>query len=226
MNDIKNKPKGMKRHEHRNALKRRVLEVSRSLFLEKGYSKTTINEITHNAGITTGSLYHFFKSKDDILLHLTQEVFEMAAAMADALLGEEGAPWLRFALEIGIQLYFTFKYKAVAELYLAAHESADIARMIAQSARDRNQKLFQSICPEFTPDDYHATAIATKGIFHSFVQEAVHNQPDISLPSMFRSIEMMLTLYQIPKTEIKNAIKETMALLQKSHVKLYHFEVP
>lgn len=216
----------MKRHQHKKELKRRVLDVSRDLFLEKGYTKTTINEITKNAGITTGSLYHFFKGKDDILLQLTQEVFELAAAMSDGMLGQKAAPSLRFSLEIGTQLYFIVKYRAIAELYLAAHESADIARMIVQSAQTRNQNLFQKSCPDFSPDDYYATALAVKGIFHSFIQEAVHNEQGVSLPLVFRAIEVMLTIFRIPGTQIKKAIQKTHALIRNKRIKLSHFEVP
>lgn len=216
----------MKRQEHRSQLTRRVLEVSRTLFLEKGYGKTTIKDIIRAAGITTGSLYHFFKGKEDILLHLTQEIFDSAATFADLVLKDNADPWQHFSLEIGLQFYFIYKYRPIAELYLAAHESADIALMIARSAQARNQKLFQTCCPGFAPDDYYAVALAVKGIIHSFVQESVYNRQNVSIDLMFRAIEIALTLYQIPKTEIEKAIEATHALIKKSRIKLYGFEIP
>lgn len=216
----------MKRQEHRIELRRRVLEASRGLFLKKGYAKTTIKEITGAADITTGSLYHFFGGKEDILLHLTQEIFDSAAALADLVLKERPEPWQRFSLEIGLQFYFIHKYKPVAELYLAAHESAEISMMIARSARDRNQELFQACCPGFTTDDYYAAALAVKGIIHSFVQESIYNRQNVPMDLMFRAIEIALTLYHVPPEEIEKAIQETHALIQKSVIRLYGFEIP
>lgn len=216
----------MKRCQHKYEVKRRVLDVSRNMFLEKGYAKTTIAEIKKRAGITTGSLYHFFKNKEHILLHLTQEVFDGAARFSDAMVKDSATPWLRFSLEIGIQLYLVKKYQSVAEIYLAAHQSAEISRMIVRSAKMRNQRLFQPCRPSFSPDDYYALALAIKGIIHSFIQETIYNCETVSQAPIFRSIEMVLMLFQLPEPEIEKTVKETHALIQKCTFKIYGFEVP
>jgi AcrR family transcriptional regulator len=208
----------MNRNEHKNELKRRVLKVSRELFLKKGYRKTTISEIISTVGITTGSLYHFFKSKEDILLHITQEVFDGASALSDALTGEKAEPWLRFSLEIGIQLEYLLNYDAVAELYLVAHESADISQMIVHSAQIRNHMLFQTCCPDFTFEDHYTIALAVKGIIHSFVQETVYNRKKVSTHFLFRAIEMALLLYNVPALEIEKSIRKTHSFIQKIDV--------
>ena len=44
-----------------------ILSVSEQLFLEKGYEKTTTQEIVNEAGLSKGTIFHHFKSKEDIL---------------------------------------------------------------------------------------------------------------------------------------------------------------
>jgi AcrR family transcriptional regulator len=44
-----------------------ILAVARELFNEKGVEKTTISEIAAKAGIATGTVYLYFKSKSDII---------------------------------------------------------------------------------------------------------------------------------------------------------------
>ena len=44
-----------------------ILSVSEKLFLEKGYEKTTTQEIVSETGLSKGTLFHHFKSKEDIL---------------------------------------------------------------------------------------------------------------------------------------------------------------
>lgn len=46
----------------------RLLEAARRLFHEQGYHATGISTILREAGVNSGSLYHFFESKDDLLL--------------------------------------------------------------------------------------------------------------------------------------------------------------
>lgn len=54
----------------------RILEVSKRLFLEKGYDKTTIQDIVDELGdLTKGAIYHHFKSKEEIMDALGDRMF-------------------------------------------------------------------------------------------------------------------------------------------------------
>lgn len=50
--------------------KEKILDAAYRLFCEKGYFKTTTNEIARVAGVSIGSLYSYFKDKDTILLEI------------------------------------------------------------------------------------------------------------------------------------------------------------
>ena len=45
----------------------RVVEAARALFHEKGYASTSMRDILGRAGANSGSLYHFFATKQDLL---------------------------------------------------------------------------------------------------------------------------------------------------------------
>jgi TetR/AcrR family transcriptional regulator, transcriptional repressor for nem operon len=45
----------------------RIVEAARDLFWEKGYTATGLAELLQRAGANSGSFYHFFESKDDVL---------------------------------------------------------------------------------------------------------------------------------------------------------------
>jgi TetR/AcrR family transcriptional regulator, transcriptional repressor for nem operon len=46
----------------------RLVLTAMRLFLEKGYASTSIADVLHSAGLNSGSLYHFFPGKQDLLL--------------------------------------------------------------------------------------------------------------------------------------------------------------
>jgi AcrR family transcriptional regulator len=46
----------------------RILEAAMHLFWEKGYGSTSIADILARAGVNSGSLYHFFPGKQDLLV--------------------------------------------------------------------------------------------------------------------------------------------------------------
>jgi TetR/AcrR family transcriptional repressor of nem operon len=53
-----------KHHESKTRLLGAALNVIRA----KGYASTTVEDICHTAGLTKGSFFHHFKSKDDLAL--------------------------------------------------------------------------------------------------------------------------------------------------------------
>lgn len=46
----------------------KLVETARQLFWLKGYEATSVAEILERSGVNAGSLYHFFDSKDELLL--------------------------------------------------------------------------------------------------------------------------------------------------------------
>ena len=53
-------------------VKETIIHESIKLFLSKGYQGTSVKEITEAAGIGRGTLYWYFKSKDEILVSIFQ----------------------------------------------------------------------------------------------------------------------------------------------------------
>lgn len=52
--------------------KDRILEVAARLFAEQGYHATGVSKILRAGGVKSGSLYHFFSSKEDLLVAVMQ----------------------------------------------------------------------------------------------------------------------------------------------------------
>lgn len=54
--------------QERSSKEDRILEASAALFAEKGFHRATTREIADKAGVSEGTLYNYFKNKDDILM--------------------------------------------------------------------------------------------------------------------------------------------------------------
>lgn len=53
--------------------RKRIMEESEKLFSEKGYDKTTIDDISKAAGYSRRTIYAYYESKDDILHHIVEK---------------------------------------------------------------------------------------------------------------------------------------------------------
>lgn len=61
-------PKGDKRDRTRA----RLLEAAREIVREKGYARTTLEDVAQRAGMTTGAIYGNFKNRDELFIALGQ----------------------------------------------------------------------------------------------------------------------------------------------------------
>jgi AcrR family transcriptional regulator len=68
----KNKKPGG-RQENKERTKERILKAALSLFREKGLDRTTTREISTRAGIAEGTLFNYFKTKEDLALYFFQK---------------------------------------------------------------------------------------------------------------------------------------------------------
>lgn len=66
----------MARNKYPEETIKQILDVSYKLFIEKGYEKTTIQDIINNIGMSKGAIYHHFKSKEEIMNAISKRSFQ------------------------------------------------------------------------------------------------------------------------------------------------------
>ena len=66
----------------------RILNVSAQLFSEKGFTKTTMQDIIDRSGLSKGAIFYHFKSKEDIYHAVTQKMDESAIKRVYSWLAE------------------------------------------------------------------------------------------------------------------------------------------
>jgi len=76
-------PKIVNRDKKRSEIAQKAIEV----LAKRGFQATTIQEIADAAGLGKGTIYHYFKTKEEILLVVSEQMFrEMERSFGAALL--------------------------------------------------------------------------------------------------------------------------------------------
>jgi AcrR family transcriptional regulator len=60
--------------EHKEQVRRRLIDAARSVVLREGHDGATTRAILEEAGMSAGSLYNYFSSKDELFEVLAEEV--------------------------------------------------------------------------------------------------------------------------------------------------------
>lgn len=66
-----------RKQQERLARRRRIQRAARTVFAEKGYAKTSIEQIAREASLSVGAIYLYFRSKEDLYVSLLEETLEL-----------------------------------------------------------------------------------------------------------------------------------------------------
>lgn len=70
----------------------RILRAAAGLFRQKGFKGTTVRDIAEAVGILSGSLFHHFATKEEMLLEIMREAFISVSETHENVLASEADP--------------------------------------------------------------------------------------------------------------------------------------
>jgi len=210
----------MRRAEKSSEVKRNIMDKALDLFLAQGYRKTTIRQIAERARINIGTIYHFFKDKEDLHLHIGKDVYNEFMEYADSLTKKKKDPALRYALTRALELKEVEDSDRVAELYLESYSSWRITQMVLPVNIQRNKLLFHEYNPDFTEQDYLNRTLALRGMRHMFILDRVKNGPGNFNTKCPFLIGTALKLFNVPKENIDKAVPKAISFVKKNRPKV------
>lgn len=202
----------MKRELHKEEVRRRILLAARKLFKERGFQQTTIRQITKEAEVKIGTVYHFFKDKEDIFLNMVSGVTDRVIEKADAVTPKDDI-YLRFAQELRLHLEAILDDKRSAELYYITFTSERVSGEIMQKRRTRLKNLFLLLGEKLTEAEYTMRTLFVKGYLLSVAIETLHNRPLNKIETILTAVSILLHSFEAPDATIKrisNLIQENV----------------
>ena len=67
-----------------------LLDVAATLFAERGYASTSVDEIVRSAGVAKGTFYYYFRTKEDVLSALARRMVEEMARRSRIVAADPG----------------------------------------------------------------------------------------------------------------------------------------
>jgi AcrR family transcriptional regulator len=128
-----------------------LIAVAAKIFSAKGYEGASLREICDAAGILAPSMYHHFRSKQDLFVSVLAEGFRHLNHVVDRALDGVAEPWARFEAAIGAHLTELVERTdlvAVTSASLFHMESQHLQRRLNRQREDyeeRFRKLIQAL---------------------------------------------------------------------------------
>ena len=190
---------------------KKVLTAATALFIQKGFEKTTIMDISKLSEIPKSKLLYEMKSKEDILVHLVAKFLDGVTEASDSVSTKlTDDKLLIFMANEVLQIYMAEMSEDMRNLYLAAYSMPKTSEAVL---RRRSEMLFEKfgyMFPSFALKDYYELEIATMGIMRAYMSVPCDIYFTIEA-KVDRLISTMLKIYDVDKQtidEVKEFIKK------------------
>lgn len=126
----------------------RILHAAARLFRERGYHRTTVRDIAERVGILSGSLFHHFRSKEEMLREIMREAAISVCLKAEELVARHAGAPQRLRALIGLELDCVVAepskdYHAV--LFMEWREVPEAARPEFTTLRRRYARIWRDV---------------------------------------------------------------------------------
>ncbi|MCI0384825.1 TetR/AcrR family transcriptional regulator [Streptomyces sp. CNQ085] len=128
---------------------RRLLAAATRLFADRGYDRTSVQEIVEAAGVTKGALYHYFGSKDDLLHEIYGRVLRLQQERLDAFASSD-APVERRLRDAAADVVVTTidNLDDASIFFRSMHQLSEDKQKQVRSERRRYHERFRALIEE------------------------------------------------------------------------------
>jgi AcrR family transcriptional regulator len=177
-----------------------ILDAALTVFAERGYRNTRLEDVGEAAGVTKGAIYHYFANKEDLLLRAIEQRSEEAFGRIEEIVRDKTAP-VSTRLRLVVRRWFgavTKERLAVVTLLLQgiAHEAPQAFRRWLAGGPTAAMRLIATLVREgqergeFRPD---ADAdVAARLLVSGLLQQTVWQQYAESVPDAWIEQERLV----------------------------------
>ncbi len=154
--------------------RKQILDAAETVFTKHGMDRARMDDIVHESGLSKGSLYWYFKSKDAIIQALLDRVFIDEMLEAEALIYAQGSSSERLRIFIAnvVQEYKRFeKMLPLAYEFVALAARSKVIRQVIVGYFERYTAILAEIVRqgvengEFRPCDPEDIALSVIALY-------------------------------------------------------------
>lgn len=131
--------------------RRRIMDVATTHMAAVGYVNATMKAIAEEAGLTSGAIYHYFRSKDELALTIVNSVVDEVMRRLDEATRIEGSLQQRFVALLEEALVIVADHPAatrfVSSLYLESGRHPEF-ELVLEEEREAEGRLYRRLIDE------------------------------------------------------------------------------
>lgn len=206
-------------------MRARLIESALLVFAEKGVGASVIQEVIAAAGVSQGTFYNYFRTNEELLTAVTQELNDELLRLIETEVGAYADPARRIACGVRLFLHAARTYPLLARficaagLHVAGPSSLIYVYLPAHIEQGLAEGHFRDVTVKVALDVIAGTVLTTIQRFTAEGQECA--QPEQAVAAILRSLGVSRSKAQaLVHGELVSIAVPAGSLLERGHARL------
>lgn len=186
----------MPRKRKVNTTKTEIIQTATRMFLEKGFTNTSVKSICDELDISTGNLTFHFPSKEHLLAILVEMLCDFQWKIIERALDEGATSLQAVCLELPAMAAVCAENEIAKDFYLSAYTHPMSLEIIRKNDIAKAKQVFGCYCPDWTQEQYMAAEVLISGIEYATLMATPSSAPLHT--QIMAALDTILTVYQVP----------------------------
>ena len=190
--------------------KDKIIRVSTRMFLDYGYSSTSVQMVCSELKISKGNFTFYFPSKEDVLAVLTDWLCKFQWKLISTEIDDGTSSLLAVCCELMVMAAACEGSDVAKDFFISAYQSPKCLEIIHNNDIARSKKVFAEYCSEWTDEQFKSAEYLVAGI-----EQATLNAIDKSVPFETRisfALNTIMTIYNVPEDIRRIKIEKVLAM--------------
>lgn len=201
-------------HENLRSVVDRLLDAALSVFSKRGYHEATMEEIAQIAGVGKGTLYRYFKSKEELYHALLEARLkelddEIQSIIRSQDLDVVDTVYRCFQAYLRFFEHYRGLYRLILREWKAEEHGVYIRRALKRLYPLKKKILEATRSGVFKPLPFEATFYGFMGFLHGIVQRWLDHGCDYALVDDL-PVASEILLYGVITEEVRGNVKKTL----------------
>lgn len=197
-------------NKQRPNTKLQIIQLAARLFIEEGYSNTSISKISKILDLSPGNITFYFPTKEHMLAVLVEELCDFQWELMEEEAQEGVNSLLAYCLELTSMVSASEQDENIKGFFTSSYTIPITLNIIRKNDIEKMKKIFSPYCNGWSEEKFKEAEDIVSGIEYAALMTT-----ETSSPLEIR-IELALTtimrLYNVPEDIIQTKIKKVLAM--------------
>lgn len=184
------------RPDVREERKTQILTAATKVFTERGFAEARMDDIVAESGLSKGTLYWYFESKDAIIISILDHIFDYETSQIQERLAGVDSAQMKFEIFIETMIKDIERIKPLMPIFFEFWSLSVRKETINRAIKRYYQSFFDLIEPiieqgiergEFLPVDVREAAVAIGAVYEGTILLYVYFSDTIDIEKQFRT---------------------------------------